>query len=70
MQFIDQYRYKEARMIGIWPEAWLRLHERERTLDLARRRAITASTVAATTAPAASGTIGATVVRTPDLACC
>lgn len=57
-------------MIGIWPEAWLRLHERERTLDVARRRTIAATAVVTTTvAPVASGAIGA-VARTPDLACC
>lgn len=54
-------------MIGIWPEAWLRLHEREREVArIALTRPARVVGIVTATAPV----VAAPVAGAPELACC
>lgn len=60
-------------MIGIWPEAWLRLHDREREVArVALTRSARVARGVMVTAPAAvaAPAVTAPILTVPDLACC
>lgn len=56
-------------MQGLWPEAWLRLHARERD-DRARALAASTRSPRAAAPAASSAPASVTLAAHPDLACC